>query len=341
MTEIENQPYYQPDDKPRAASVVDEIRRERGFVAEAFGRVARAVGGLLQRVGLIDRQVTAIRTVADPTFQSAGDARWGAGTVVYSNPTAMPEAVGGFEVGTDFTVPQTMQQMFDGLLYPYQYPSFSAFSIQGQATTVEVGDAITGSVTFDWTTVNPLNVQANSLEVRDMTNAVDLGTGLDDDGSEFLSVMGLISKSAPASHQWRLRGTNTQAQTFDRLFTVNWRWRAFFGTAAAVTLNEAAIEALANNPLASGFAGTYAFIAGDYKYFAWPDSFGGPSSFKDQATQLAVAMADATDDAAYSNTENGFSYALVSVTNGFGETTNYRVYRTKNVLGGAITIIVA
>jgi hypothetical protein len=52
-------------------------------------------------------------------------------------------------------------------------------------------------------------------------------------------------------------------------------------------------------------------------------------------------MATVADDPAYSNVDGGgTSYALVSVTNVNGVTTNYRVYRTANSLGGAITLIV-
>ena len=52
-------------------------------------------------------------------------------------------------------------------------------------------------------------------------------------------------------------------------------------------------------------------------------------------------MADSSDNAAFSNVQNGWSYALVSVTNANGATTNYRVYRTKNILGGSINIQVS
>jgi hypothetical protein len=52
-------------------------------------------------------------------------------------------------------------------------------------------------------------------------------------------------------------------------------------------------------------------------------------------------MADSTDDAFYINVENGWYYGLVSVTNAQGVTEDYRVYRTRNKVGGAITIRVS
>jgi hypothetical protein len=51
-------------------------------------------------------------------------------------------------------------------------------------------------------------------------------------------------------------------------------------------------------------------------------------------------MAEVADNAAYSNTANGYSYALVSVTNAEGETTDYRVYRSKFQLGASLNIAV-
>ena len=101
---------------------------------------------------------------------------------------------------------------------------------------------------------------------------------------------------------------------------------------------------MASSLLTSSETDTYSFAAGDYKYFAWPDSFGSPTAstgFKDTSTNLAVAMADSTDNAFFSNEQNGWYYGTVSVTNTYGQTTTYRVYRTKNVLGGSINIQVS
>jgi hypothetical protein len=44
----------------------------------------------------------------------------------------------------------------------------------------------------------------------------------------------------------------------------------------------------------------------------------------------------------YPNTDvNGITYDLVTVTNAFSEQTSYRVYRSKFVLSGTISVIVA
>jgi len=78
--------------------------------------------------------------------------------------------------------------------------------------------------------------------------------------------------------------------------------------------------------LKSGFAGTYSFAAGGYKYIAYPAVYGTATQFTDQLTNFNVAM-----QAPYT----------VSVTNTFGQTTSYNVHRTTNVLGSSINIVVA
>jgi hypothetical protein len=231
-----------------------------------------------------------------------------------------------------------MQQMWDALLYPYQSPTFASFSISGQSTPIEVGTTISGTKTFAWSTTNSSNVQTNTVNINDVTNSVVLLTSSANDGSEVITLPSSITKTVPSSHQWQISAVNTNIITFNRTFTVNWYWKIYYGTSSNVTLTESDIESLANSGLVNTYAGSFVYVSGGYKYFCIPDSFGSPNSFKDDATNLTVAMATNSDDVFYSNIANGIYYGLVSVTNVNGNTTNYRVYRTKNILGGSITI---
>jgi len=210
----------------------------------------------------------------------------------------------------------------------YQAPSFTSFVLLG-FNVLEVGDTIpSGSQVFNWTTLNSGNVEANSIDLIDVTggNTV-LGSALANDGTEAITIASPIQKVAIGTHQFKITGLNTQGGNFERTDNVNWQFRKFYGNDSNVgPLVEAQIEALANNPLDSGFAGTYFFTGGNYKYLAFPSSWGTPSSFKDQSTNLTVPM-----EAPY----------VVSVTNAFAVAENYNVYRSINILGGDITIIVA
>jgi len=259
--------------------------------------------------------------------------------VKYTNPAPTPVTLGGIPSGSTFSN-KTMQEMWDALLYPYLVPAFSAFSIQGVAAVLEVGDAIPASVTFTWATSNPANVQPNSLSITDVTDAVLLASGLANDGSEPVVMGAPVVKTGAASHQFRIDGTDTHLDPFSRTATYNWRWRGFWGASANPTLTEAQVEALASNGFVTGLAGSYATPAGGYKYFCIPHVLGGQvNAVKDPSTMFDIPLATPISNPAYSNLDGGgFYYALVSLTNPFGITTAYRVYRTFNATGSALTM---
>lgn len=241
----------------------------------------------------------------------------------YTNNTPVPESVGGVEVGTTFDN-ISIQNLFDILLYPYQQPSFSSFSISGQSTTLEVGDTISsGNKTFNWNTLNSSNIIANSLQIEDTTDSVVLGTGLANDGTEVLSIPSSITKNIKDSHIWTISGTNSKSSTFSRNFTVNWYWKIYYGESALTSLSESDIESLRVNTLAANSPATYSFLGGNYKYICYPTSYTLLTDFTDTLTLLNVAMESPT---------------TVSVTNSFGQTTNYYVHRTTNKLGSTIDI---
>jgi hypothetical protein len=223
----------------------------------------------------------------------------------------------------------------------YAAPGFTSFSISGQATLLEVGATIgAGSKTFNWGTSNSANVKPNTLAITDTTAAQVLASALPNNGSDAIAISS-ITNNAPASQVWTISGTNTINGSFSRTFSVAWQWRAFFGLSSNPHLSAAQILALPSSQLEAAFAGNYACGASAYKYVCFPDSLGSPSRFGDLSTGLTVAMAQSTDDPAFSSVANGYSYALVSVTNTNGVTTNYRVYRTQNQLGGALTLVVS
>lgn len=212
----------------------------------------------------------------------------------------------------------------------YVAPTFSAFAISGQTTPLEVGDAIATARTFTWTTTSPGNVEANSIDLDDVTLSANIASGLADDSSEATAYPAApIQKTSAATNVFRITGETTRGASFTRDYTVTWRWRFYYGeSASAGPLSEANIEALRANALLAGYAGTYAFSAasGQYKYLCYPAALGTATTFKDASTNLDVPF-----EAAYT----------VSVTNTFGITTNYNVHRTTNAIGGAINIIVS
>jgi len=249
----------------------------------------------------------------------AGDA------TLYTNAVPIPTTIGGIASGTTFTN-KSMAQMWDSLLYPYQVPTFSAFSITGQATTIEVGASIPANRTFTWSTTNSSNINTNSISIIDVTGGnTTMASSLANDGTELITYSA-ISKNTATTHQFKIQATNSQSTVFNRTLTVSWLWNKYYGTSVSTSLDEPSIESLANAILSSSFAGSYTFAAGGYKYICYASILGTATTFKDQSTNLDVPFEPVQ---------------VVSVTNVNGITTNFNVHRTTNILGSAITITVA
>lgn len=249
-------------------------------------------------------------------------------SVLYTNATATPVTIGGIAAGSTFNN-KTMTEMWDALLYPYQYPAFTSFSRGNLSATYELGETITiGSQTFTWATSNSSNVSANTISiVQNFSPVTTLLSNSANDGTQNITLSDTYSAgTSTTTTLYTITGYNSLGGTFSTTISISWRPRIYYGTSSSTTLNEAGIEALTSNALASGFVGTYSFAAGNYKYFCYPVSFGTATTFKDSSTNLDIAM-----EAVYT----------VSVTNAYGVTQNYNVHRTTNILGSSISIIIS
>ena len=211
-----------------------------------------------------------------------GDWIPGVGSTLYTNPTAMPEEVGGYEVGTTF-LDQDNDDMWDGLLYPYQYPAFTGFLINGQSTPLEAGVEVAGGVrTFLWSTSNPSNIQTNIIDIFNVTGGlVPIGLGLANDGTEDLDIgTAKVQTTHNLTWVWRINALNSKGQNFSRDYTVRWYSPTYYGVgapAATVTTIQGMtklIQAKANR--------TYAFSPTvQVFYYAFPASFGVLTSILD------------------------------------------------------------
>ncbi len=102
--------------------------------------------------------------------------------------------------------------------------------------------------------------------------------------------------------------------------------KVYVGISENPILTEADIITLSDfNAEASTFVGTYHMSTGGYKYFAWPDSYGGAINFRDDGS-ANIAMWSG-----YSNSENGFTYELINISG-----VPYRLYRTSYVIGSTL-----
>lgn len=269
----------------------------------------------------------------------AGSSGTGTGSV-YTGTAAV--SVGGITLGTAFSA-QNLQQMFTALLAPpYAAPAFTSFAITGVATSIEVGTSFGPGVTFTWSTSNPANILPNTIGITDTTLSTTIATAQPNSGSYVATLAGAITNTSAATHSFGISAQNNIPATFTGALTIAWQWTLYYGANANPTLANTDILALASTVLAAGYAGTYVESGAGFKYLCLADAAGGQiNSVKDQSTGFNVPMATSSDNAAYSNVDGGgFSYALVSVTNAQSVTTNVRVYRSTNSLGGAVTLLV-
>lgn len=328
--------FVAPSDSEDTYAVHDEIYGRGGWRTVADITARDAITEDRRRIGMAVRVLDSDGLGTQKFYTLSGgitNSDWiedPLGTIRYSNETMMPVDVGGWPAGSTFD-DKTITQMLDGLLYPYQYPSFDSFSISGQSTTIEVGDTIPINRTFVWSTLNSDNITEDSIELshdKGEEGIVIIASGLANDGIEVTSYpTSPIQKLLATSATFVVTGTNSKDEEFSRTFVVNWRWRRYYGESTnAGPLSEANIEALGTWNLTSTFAMTYPFLAGGYKYICYPTSFGTATSFKDESTNLDVPF-----EASYT----------VSVQNGFFQTTMYRVHRSTNILGSSINIIVS
>lgn len=273
-----------------------------------------------------------------------GGSGGGTGDKIYRGPSPSTVDVENIPAGTNI-YGDTYDYLLGNIYAPYVNPSFSAFAIT-QTTPVEVGTTLSGNKQFTWAFNNPGNLKPNSMSIIDVTAGnVAIASGLSDASPATVALPSPIQLILPGSYSWKGSVQNTQDATINsNNATVQWFWAIYNGTSANPTLNAAQIKVLITKQLKSVITGTYNFAALNYKYFCWVDSMGSPAAntgFKDASTGLQLSMADSSDDAFYSNIQNGWSYGLVSVTNDQGITANVRVYRTKFQLGATLQALVS
>jgi len=167
------------------------------------------------------------------------------GTGFYNGASPSNITVGGIAAGTVLTG-RTYDELFEELLITYLSPAFSSFSVSGQTSRIEVGSIFSGTRKFTWGTSNSSNVQASSVNIRDVfTNTLLNVGGLANDGSEVLTLNARTFTNDSQSQQWRAEATNTNLVGFNSsTFTVLSSYYRFFGPSATLPVTSSDVRAL-------------------------------------------------------------------------------------------------
>lgn len=282
----------------------------------------------------VQQDITKIKVLV---IDDAGNVYWNdvAGGGTYTNEEPVPVTIGGILAGSTFNnVP--MQDMWTALLYPYQVPEFLTFTVSGSSTN-EVGQALPLTLSFTWNSSNDDNVQPNSIRIYDVTG--NLLTGQLSDGVNVsYTYATAVVRTSTGSYTWTIEGQTTKGSNYIKTASKNWYWRIYWGTSSSTLMpSESFIESLLNKPLLGSRAGTYQFLGNDYKYLAIPNQYGVPNSI--MYNGLPFALADSTDGYLYGS--GNITYTQVTITNSFGQSETYNVFRSKNPLVGAVYMLVS
>lgn len=248
----------------------------------------------------------------------------GGSNFTYTNSTPMPVDVGGLLAGTTFNQ-MGLNELWTRLLYPYQFPEFTAFNIN-ISTSYEVGNTIAANnYQTTWTIDNLEMLKPNSISIAYANTNTTLANNLANVVPYSLAIPN-ITFTIPTEVIFRISALNTTEIAFTRDFTVNFMQRVYIGESNLDTLTEVDVKDLRLSELSSNINGEYQMLAGGYKWFCYPVAMGTRSNFYDVNTNFPIAM---------NNPQT------ISITNDFGVIADYYCYRTFNMLGGAIEIGIA
>ena len=217
------------------------------------------------------------------TSTMAGVRSWSAfPSVTYTNAATTPSQLGGIAPGTAFAA-QTIKQMFDALLYPYQVPTLYTLTITGQTTTLESGVFITsGNKTFTWGSTNDANITAGTLVVKDESANGNIATGLNNTKSELINIGAAITITAASGSQtWSITGTNSHSGAISKAYFIVYYYSPFYYGVGAAALSVASLQGLTKQVVGKSNK-TYSYSpTGQKFYFAYPAAHGYLTSIKD------------------------------------------------------------
>jgi len=236
--------------------------------------------------------------------------------LVYTNTQEMPENIHDIKAGTTFNN-VSYDEMFTKILYPFQYPKFTSFSVS-DGPILELGQTLHSARTATFECSNESNIIANSINI---SNDVSNKNVTD---SPMLMINNEIRKTLwnDNTHTFTINGTDTEGNDFHKTYTIKWYMNYFYCSSSLDTLTESDINSICIKVLSNKFNRTYNFNTTGYKYFIYPSDWPTMTTFKDTSTNLDVPMIEMT-------TINITSQDL---------TKSYNVHRTSNIMNGNIKI---
>ena len=248
--------------------------------------------------------------------------------VLYTNLTPTTATVGGITAGSTFSA-QTMQQMWDNLLYPYQNPAFTSFSISNPYGQLEIGRAIPDGQNFQWATSNTSNVQSNSINI---SGANFSGVTAQPNNGYYgpVNFTSPLVLNAIGSLSWNISATNTKSQSFNTSTSLSWSIRWYYGKSANSTVTQSDITGFTSN-LVTSVTNSYVTLGAtsgpQYGYLIVPTTLLSQPSNLVNSTSGCFG-----NNIPYSN------IGTVTFNNTYGVSVTYNIYKTTNPFAGSQSV---
>lgn len=223
---------------------------------------------------------------------------------------------------TDITGVVSVKDALDKILYPYIHPEFTIFNIDGYDTELEIGEYLNGSnggtQLFNFVVDNYTKVSSTiGYKILDITNnyTIDnniLPTSLN---SKSLNIpYGITKNNIGENNVFRIIGKDTSNTFFQKDITFIWKAKIYYGTSALTSLTNNQVINLQNSLLTTQKNNTLNIDAnGEYVYFAIPV----------QLSDIIIRIG---------NMNNTFwDITTTNITNSFGNTTAYKIYKSKTI----------
>ena len=312
-------------------NLLDQVKDNNANMIFA-NHVRDAIFTLWERVSEVEI-VASSASFASPYFQN-------------SNPTTID--VGGIVEGSTFPTPQTVQQMFDALLYPYVIPtlSLSGNIYGGPLSNKEYGQNPNSTLYWDVTR------KSNIITSIVVDSQIFSPTGNSQNGTKVITGTYSLPPAVSTTNTFVMSvGDGVQTTTTNTSF--EWMNKIYWGSidltslsnpnltlnpslATSITINSSIILGLTGagfgtgNILSKVKGKTYTNIngAGNYLLFAWPSSV--PTATSPAFTVFGL------QNTAFTNLKTGWSF-----TNIYGVVTNYEVWITNTAQNSPLNITIS
>ncbi len=145
----------------------------------------------------------------------------------------------------------------------YLPPTFPAFSISGQNTTVPVGTTLSGAKTFTWTII-PNSGVVSTMDIYNVSTSSTLLAGTPNDGTQSQTITTIQLNTSGATQSWRGIAHDTGTSPSDinsSNFTVTAWFPRYYGPTATAPTNSATVIALPSSAYDTG-AGSFTLATG-------------------------------------------------------------------------------